>query len=847
MIHIQELTINNQFDPIGQDWKVPPVFGWKYPLIDGLRQTHYRIIVAKDKKFETVVWDSGRRLSALNCGIQCEGVLESDTVYYCRILAETNLGLAESDISTFETGLPETEWDRQWLYCPLNFGGNALYVRKNFYIPEGEITRARAYVIGLGYHEFYVNGKKISNHVLAPAPTDFDKRLFYCTYDITENIDSGKQNCFAFHIGKGWAGEPRMNTVIKCFYKDGNVHTIRSSGGERWWMKGSPVRQNSIYGGEIYDAREETERWASIDLLQNDKTYYDLGWSFALYKKIAKNIIICPQNIPANVIKERISPVHEKCVSKNKTLYCFEKYITGWLSIKVKGARGASVVIRYSEILGEDGLPDRRNLRSANNTDIYILKGDPEEKYSPHFTFRGFIYAEVESFDGAEIVDISAEYVKTDILESGEFESSDRILNKLHAIAVRTEGCNQMGIFSDCPQRDERFGWLNDWTTRFFQTVNNFDMSQCIEKILADITDTMDESGAICDTAPYYIGQRPADPVVVCYLLLAKFAYERYGNIRALQTYYPFFRKWTDFLLNKTEQNILNYSWYGDWCPPYRDKESDGRKYTELPKGYISTCFLYWHCTILCEFAFILNKREDGIYYKRKAAAIKKSFNAKYFSENEGFYGTNTQTENALALSLGLVKRADYERVYYWLREDVIKKGNHFSGGNQAYLHILRVLAEHGDHELIYKVLTNPEYPGWGYMLQQGAVSVWERWESDLAHRDMQSYCHSMFGSYDVWFYQYLCGITIKSNCRGMGEIDFRPAVPETLTYAHAELDCPNGRILSEWKRTEKNIVFRFVLPSNMVANFYVPENIKEFGSYPRVYKLNAGTHTFTF
>ena len=497
----------------------------------------------------------------------------------------------------------------------------------------------------------------------------------------------------------------------------------------------------------------------------------------------------------------------------NHFVYDIKQNIAGFCRIQVRGKRGSSIRLRHAETLKDDGHIDQTNLRTADAEDIYILKGEGVETYSPRFTYHGFRYVEVWIEGEAELLSLTGLHVHSDNRPVGYFSTDDPILNRLHKMAVITEQNNETSILTDCPQRDERFGWLNDVSTRVFQCLYNFDMNLFLEKVDTDMTLTQDKNGAITDTAPYYTGGRPADVTSISYLLLAREAYRFYGSRKICQDNYAGHKAWVEFLLTHQKDFIMDYYYYADWvpCTSFPDAVSDGIA--------VSSYFLYWHLSVLSELAGILGKKTDQQRYRHLAAQSKKSLNEHYFHDDH--YVNGTMTEDGMALYLGLAPNARAQKaVYEHLRRSVIDHHYHLTCGNQGYRLVMAELCEHGDADFVLKVLKNPEYPGWGFMLQNGATTVWERWEKENLSV-MNSFDHPMFGSYDYIFYRYLAGIHVKDIATN--DIEIAPVIASSLHHVEGRLDTVRGELRVSWDHEGNKIRYTIHVPVAMKVQLHLP------------------------
>lgn len=798
-MRIKDLKINYADNPIAVEYA--PSFCWKTDF----KQTAYRIVVEQEEK---KVFDTGKVKSCESIGIEYAGEkLLSDKEYKVTVTAFGEK-FSCCEHAFFQTALlNKSDWEGRWVNMPANFCGDALYVRHD--LPDfsnKKIKRAKCFVAGLGYHEFYVNGKKIGNAVLSPAFSDPSKRVNYIAYDITKNFAPDK-NVFGFILGNGWIGQKYLLVQINIYFADGEVYRGYTGKGS-WWCRGGAVLNNSVYGGEVYDARREFADWLNAKHLP----CWDNGWMYllnALNAPCGKLVSSEINNIEKCATYNAVS---EKRLTTLKTVYDFGQNISGWCKIRVKGEKGSKVCIYYAEDVKEDGSVNRLNLRLAENRDVYILNGNEIEEYEPRFTYHGFRYAQIEVAGNVQIVAISAEHVHTNVDIAGTFECSNKTLNALHKMAVMTELNNLHGIMTDCPQRDERFMWLNDLSSRIFQSINNCALERVLPKVLNDISDTVDEQGRIADTAPYLTAQRPADPVCVCYLLFALNCYRRYGDKQTVLKHYDKLKGWVDYLISRSNDYLMDYFYYGDWVTPY----ADGVKTDNL---FVSSAYLYWHIVSMQNLSKICEKEEDYKYYTKISERAKKAFNCKFFSGS--YYGNDTQTENSIALSLNLVPENMRADIAKRVINDIVAKNYHSTCGNQGYRHMFYALSDAGYTDQLIKTITNPEYPGWGYMVASGATTVWERWEKEM-QCEMHSFDHPMFSAYDGWFFEYLGGIKIAEDAFGCDKIIISPKTDNELSFVNCSVNTVRGTIGSNWQKKENAVEYYIQIPNGVTAEINI-------------------------
>ena len=801
---IKLLTTENKVNPIGID-TLRPCFSWQFE--DGAeQQTSYRLVV-KGEKGE-VMWDSGEVFEDACILVPYGGKpLCSSEKYVVNLTAVCKNQTATAS-GSFEMGLLHREdWLGTWAGTNASFQGNTTVLRRVFEVKDKKIIRARAYVTGLGYHEVFLNGKKVTDRVLAPSACDYGRRMYYITYDITDFLTAG-QNCFAVELGYGWYG--RKVALVQFFveYEDGEKAVERSASDGSWWVGSGAYLNHGIYSGEIYDARLNTVDWKDASAY----TYLDNGWMAAFYPVVEHVPPVADCLEPIRVCEE-ILPVCSVKRRENLTVYDFGVNVAGWVKISAKGECGARIKIKYAEKTDENGDLLRKNLRSAASMNEYILSGKGVENYSPRFCYHGFRYVSAEGEGKVDLLSIKACHVHNDVSKTGFFRCDDETLNALHDCAVRTEENNLYSIMTDCPQRDERFCWLNDLTPRLFQNVNNFHLAAMFSKTLRDIADTADENGAIADTAPFMGGFRPADPSCASFLLLGIFSYRYYGDIRPIKEHYENFARWVSFLISRAEGFVLKFSHYGDWVVPecYQDRRSNPE--------YVSSAFLNWHLRLMAECAKIAGNERDQKKYSRLVRESDKALIANYYRPADRLFANGTQTEQALALEIGFAPKKDRKAIVDGLEREIIALGHHITCGNQGYRHLFYSMCRAGKTELMLKVLKNPDYPGWGYMLKNGATTIWERWEKKM-QVEMHSFDHPMFCSFDGIFYNFVGGIRPAEDAVGFDKIIISPDTNVSLNQAECSLETVRGRVSCSWKRVNGGAEILVHIPPTASAKF---------------------------
>ena len=792
-----------------------PRFSW----VNDKKQKYYAL-KATDAYDNETLWESGKVFSNESVGIGYDGKpLKSRQRVNIELEVGYDDGSKQSGKGFFERGITdEKEWKGAWVGTNANFNANSLIVREEFPVKDKKILRARVYLVAIGYHELFINGVKADDRKLAPSQTDYTKRISYITYPVEHLLKAGR-NCIAVHIGHGWYGKRIMLAQIYIDYADGEVFEDHTDVDGKWWQTAGCISADGVYQGETYDAvkEKETGKWKEIDGVC---PRWDNGWLFT-FRALKERAELVPDVIEPIKVNGAFGVKSVTTLNNGEKVYDFGQNLAGWVRLRVCGEKGAKVIMRFAEDLKEDGSINQLNLRSASCTDTYILSGDGTEEYAPSFTYHGFRYMQMKTEGKAEIVSVIAEHVYSSVEEVGSFSCSDKTINKLHDMAVVTEKNNLHSIMTDCPQRDERLMWLNDLSSRIYQNINNVDLSKMLAKCVYDFMDTQTEDGAIADTAPFIGGTTPADPVCGAMLVFAFNAYRFYGDKKLVEDSYDACRRWVDFLISKSQNYIVGYSYYGDWVMP--------EKYikTRVSSEYISSAYVFWQITLLSKLAYICGKEKDAEKYARIAKESAKAINDKFYDEKKGCYENGSQTANAIAVSFGLAKKENVKGLVEKINEDVIKENYHLTCGNQGYKHVLYALAENGYSDTVVKALTNKEYPGWGYMVECGATTVWERWEKEM-QCEMHSFDHPMFSAYDGVFYNCLAGINVTENAYACSEMEIRPHTDNELEFVRGSIKTIRGAVSSEWTKKDGKVIYNVRIPYGTKAKLIISSSGEE-------------------
>lgn len=807
---------------------------------EGARQVAWQVLVATSKELlkpsVADLWDSGK----VNCG----SAMPFTNVVYAgarlsscqcchwtvRVWDENGLLTEFAAPQRWEMGLlTPKDWAAEWIGYPAGRSGKVLFFQHEFELRMPPVS-ARAYVAGIGYHELRLNGEKVGHSVLEPGWTEYSKRILYITHDLGECLMEGK-NTVEVIVGPGWLGMPMLKIQIEAVYADGTKDVIYSRGGHSdapklWQVSDGPIVKSSIYDGEIYDARIEIDKWDTA-------------------------VPVCP---PTGRLVSQVNEAIEIVETLNPSgvgeprpgVFVFDvgRNLAGWVLLRVQVARGTMLTLRFAENLNSDGTVDRGTLRSAAATDVYIAAGTGVEEWEPRFTYHGFRYVQLEGLPGVPDSDtLQVRVVRSAVERRGHFRCSHELLNRIQEVVVNTEASNLHSVPTDCPQRNERMGWLNDMTVRAEQALYNFRLDRFYEKWLEDVADTQEEDGSITDTAPFKWGKRPADPVSVSYLLTAWLLSQHSGDHRVLERHYEGFVRWTRFLLGQAENFILNVSSWGDWAPPKEfsipGSDGAGAIASGTPGGLVSTAFLYYHAKLVARIAEVLGKKMEAEEWCSVAGEVGVAFNHRFWNGEKKGYGSNNQACNALALALALVPAKRIAQTVGNLVADVEARDFHLTTGNLCTKYLLETLTEHGHVDVAFRIATQTTYPSWGFMLANGATTLWERWEL-LTDGGMNSHNHPMHGSISCWFFKYLAGIRFQHGPDVVEPILIHPFFPTGLDWVQASCPCSYGEVFSAWKRENGKIRMKIRIPENAKALIHVPS------ARPRnMESVGPGTHFF--
>lgn len=842
-----EMLVN----PRGID-KRSPRLSWQIITGErGVEQQAYQVLVAsspiKLARNEGDLWNSGKVVSGQSLHVHYAGQpLKSRQEVYWKVKVWTSLGEGNwSSPAYFSMGLlAPSDWSARWIGLDKAFPWDSVskfarlsarYFRKEFAAP-GNIKKATVYISGLGLYELYINGRKIGDQVLAPSPTDYSKTVKYNTFDVTGQVRKGA-NAIGAVLGNGrffamrqnfkphkWHtfGFPQMLLQLEIEYADGRKQIVHSDASWKVTADG-PIRTNNEYDGEEYDATKELPGW-------NSAGYNENNWLKAELVKAPGGVLEAQMN-PNMKVMERVMPVSIKRLSANTYIMDMGQNMAGWVKMKVSGKRGDSVKLRFAESLQPGGELYMANLRDALVTDVYTLKGDGVETWSPSFVYHGFRYVEITGYPGTpKLEDFTGEVIYDDLKTIGSFVTSNKTINDIHKAAYWGIRSNYKGMPVDCPQRNERQPWLGDRTTGAYGESFLFDNAGLYAKWLNDIRDAQTAEGSIPDVAPnfwYYYKDNMTWPGA--YLTIADMLYRQAGDKETIMRHYPYMKKWMMYMKGKyqTPEYIVTKDSYGDWCVPPESLEMihsrDSARVTN--PQLIATAYYYYLLQVMQRFARLSGHAEDVQAYAREAALVKEGFNKKFYNPEHRQYSNNTVTANLLPLAFDMVPAGEEEKVFKSITGKILVQNNgHISTGVVGTQWLMRWLTQHGRVDIAYRLASNTTYPSWGYMVKNGATTIWELWNGNTANPAMNSQNHVMLlGDLLIWFYENLGGIQSDTVDVAFKKVIMKPSFVQGLNFVNASYQSPYGTIKSHWKKESDQLKWEVSVPGNTSALVYLP------------------------
>jgi alpha-L-rhamnosidase len=856
-IVVSKLKLETRINPIGIDVSSPR-FSWQISSKEsGILQTAYQIIVAEslEKLYaeSELNWNSGKVNGDISVLIPYAGEkLKSGTDYYWKVKVWTTKGrTAWSETGSWTMAyLDSSLWKAKWIGMDstLNSGKlttrtrlSARYLRKVFTVDK-EVKSAVLSISGLGMYECYINGQKISNDVFAPTATDYTKHVNYNVFDVSTFIVD-KQNTMGVILGNGrffsmrmenipggkkltvpaiqHYGFPKLLMQLDIEYMNGEKKAVISDGSWKISTLG-PIVANNEFDGEEYDANLEFPGWNQIG-------FDDKSWRNAQVVEAPKGKLVAQLN--PNIKTMRIlRPDGITQIGKDKFVVDIGQNMVGWLAVNLNGYKNKPVILRYAETLQKDGNIYTANLRGSRTADIYTPAKDGKFFYEPRFAYHGFRYVEITGTDSLpKIADLVGKVNYDEMAFSGTFETSDSTLNQIYRNACWGLMGNYRSMPTDCPQRDERMGWLGDRATGCFGESFIFDNQLLYAKWAQDIHDAQKPGGSVPDVVPaYWVLYNDNITWPGTYIHVANMLYEQFGDERPIKLHYESMKLWVKYMQEKyMKDEIMTKDQYGDWCmPPENLSIIFSKDSTRITDGnIISTSFYYRILNIMAKYALITGTKKDEQDFLALAERVKTAYNNKFFQKEKAQYGNNTVTANMISLMQGLVPSGYEQKVFENLSGRIEGEfKSHVSVGLIGIQFLMRGLTAYNRPDLAYRIASNRTYPSWGYMVENGATTIWELWNGNTADPAMNSGNHLMLlGDLLAWYYENLAGIQTDKIAVGFKKIIMKPIFPKGLNYVKASHESPYGTIISEWRKDGKDLKWKVIIPANSSAVLHLP------------------------
>lgn len=858
--HPVNLRCEYAANPLGIDvaqprlsWQLSATFGRR-----GTAQSAYRLRVCRTKaaleQGAADLWDSGEIHSDDTAHVIYEGkaLASGERAWWCvQVVDESGEASGWSEAAFWEMGLLErSDWKGEWVGSKVRGGRYTTapvpLLRKPFKLPS-KPSRARLYATALGLYECSLNGQRVGEDHFTPGWTDYDKRIYYQTYDVTKLLNEG-ENAWGALLGDGWwcghvewRGRQRWGQVprflgqleIEC--ADGSTHIIPTD--ETWRYALGPILESDMLMGESYDARHEIQGWDAPDFDESDwdrvKLFEDIGVPLMAQKGVTVR-----QQKELVPIRDPWEPVKDG--GRRRILFDLGQNMVGWVRLKVKGKAGATVTLRYAEVLehNTEGLPYYDNLRTAKATDYYTLKGDPAgEVYEPRFTFHGFRYVELYFRGGVDNLETLIEPPSRDTITgivlhsdtplTGEFFCSNPLLNQLQSNIEWGQRGNFLEVPTDCPQRDERLGWTGDAQIFIRTAAFNMDVAGFFTKWAEDVADSQGANGQIPPVVPNTGlglsegGPGWADACIICPWTL----YLCYGDTTILERHWSVFKAYMGFLESTHRDHVRCFPGYDGWAGFGDWLNIDDH----TPKEIVGTAFFAYVARLMARIARILDKPSERTHYAELFEKVREAFQ-RHFLTDSGDVVSKSQTAYILALHFDLVDETKRAQTAAYLVESIRQRKLHLSAGFLGSPYLNHVLTANGHHDLAGELMLQESWPSWLYAVTKGATTIWERWDGwthdkGFQSDKMNSFNHYAYGAIGAWLYQVVAGLEIDPELPAYKHALVHPRPAAKLTQARASLDTMHGRLSVDWSLREADGTFDCTLsvPPNTTATVTLP------------------------
>lgn len=741
--------------------------------------------------------------------------IATDATWTCR---KDGRAFPASELGSF--GIPPWHLQRTDEYPNLS----ARYLRREFDVAS-PIRKAVLYFSGLGLSEAHINGQRVGGEALSPHVSDYSKTVFYRTFDVTGLVRPGA-NAIGCVLGNGryfaprarvpiameTFGCPKLLLQLELTHADGTTSRIVSDGSWKVLTDGA-IGWNNEFDGEHYDARRDDPGWAQPGCDES-------AWA-------SVQLVAAPQGRlsaqPSNPIhkSEAIAPVESWTTKYGTRIFDFGVNLVGWCRASIRGRAGQKLTLQFAEEIESRDALSLENLRSALCTDQITLR-DGLTEFEPKFTYHGFRY--VEARGEVESLELEAWFVHDEVPPRGSFTCSNDLVNRIVDAAARGIRGNYRSMPTDCPQRDERMGWLGDRAGGAPGEMFLFDVGALYAKWMGDIRDAQALNGSVPDIAPP-LWKMYSDNVTwpSCLTMIPHWLHRHYGDVGVVEQAFPAISRWLDLMCGYLEGGLMTRDIYGDWCvPPESPHLIHSERADRKTSGTImASTYLAKNLEIGAAFARLLGCDDLAEKWTLCRAGIADALNAKYFDPATGSYDNGSQTAALLPLAFDLVPKNDRRKVFDYLVSRITESGSPSLGtGLVGGQWLMRTLTACGRADIAAALVCREEYPGWGFMIRNGATTIWELWNGNTADPHMNSRNHVMLlGDLLTWLFEDVAGIQPRSP--GFGRVGLRPHfVFDSVACSHRTI---HGLVSSSWTTSGGTIEWTVTLPPNVEADLELP------------------------
>lgn len=821
-----DLKCEHSVNPLGVDSEAPR-FSWMIPQnSNAKKQSYYQIFVGTDSlgivNNRSLVWNSGKIESDDNLVVYKGEELASNTKYFWGVKFWNEKGNESklSELASFQTGI-KGDWSAKWITDTEDIEEKRAPYFKKEIKTVSPVARGTVYLASAGLHEISLNGKKVGDSFMNPAFTRFDKRVLYCTYDVTSLLKAN--NVIDIVLGNGWynhqstavwdfhkahwRARPRFMFQMEIEYKDGSTETIVSD--NSWKTSFGKIQLNSIYTAEHIDNNKNTGEWKNA------------------IEVASPTELLSSQQLPPVRKVEEYKAVSCSKINDRTYLFDFGQNMSGITKLRITGEEGTLIKVKHGEQLREgriDNTGIEVHYRPSDDsdpfqTDVYILSGNGEEVFAPKFNYKGFQYAEVIADRKIQLNEnsLKACFAHTDVEPVGTIESSNELISQIWKATNMSYLSNLYGYPTDCPQR-EKNGWTGDGQIAIETGLFNFDGVLVYEKWMDDHRDEQQEDGslpAIIPTSGWGYTWANGPDWTSSMVLVPWNVYKFYGDKQILEKNYESMKAYVNKIRGVAKNNLTDWG-LGDWVPI---KSTSNIEFT-------SSIFYYTDALIVSKTASLLGKIDDAQKYEELSQKIYSAINNKYFHEERNIYASGTQTEMSMALFWGIVPLKNKQAVADNLVKSIVDNDTKLDVGLLGSKTILNALSQNGYADLAFKLVSSVEYPSWGYWIANGATTLYESW--DISSEENLSLNHIMFGEIGAWYYKALGGINIDENKPGFKNIILRPHFVKGLNDIRVSHKGRYGTIISNWNKEADVVNYCVVIPPNSTAKLYFDSSVKQ-------------------